>query len=99
MKINGKVSKEFETFVQEVSEQENLAEWTLEIWDCKSESECDSVQKIIYFGLCDTLFKTKWLFLHEVAHALASTEIGSKDWEDSLCYREKVAEGICSIVN
>ncbi len=74
------IPPEFPEFVAHVSEREYLGDWTLDIWSCKGEGICDVDTKMIRFGLCETMFRTKHLFLHEVAHALHPGEMKSKEW-------------------
>jgi hypothetical protein len=74
------IPPEFVDFVVYISEQEGLDDWTLDIWGCRGEGICEVERKKIRFGLCNTMFRTKHLFLHEVAHALHPGKMRSPAW-------------------
>jgi hypothetical protein len=77
----------FIEYAQQIAGAEGLGEWTLDLWSCEGEGVCEENKKIIRFGLCTTLFRTKHLFLHEVAHALCSKGRKDPSWDDSYWHR------------
>lgn len=90
--VEDPVPKEFLDFVKHVSDKEGLGTWRLDIWNCKGEGVCEDDERLIRFGLSKTMFRTKHLFLHEVAHALHPGKRPSKEWDDSFCHCESWQE-------
>ena len=80
------VSGEFLSFVQKVSEKENLNDWKLIIWNLKGEAECINDMKLIYIAAKSDIEMMKAWFLHEVSHATFEMNGGSK--EDSIWHRK-----------
>ena len=80
------VSGEFLSFVQIVSEKENLNDWKLIIWNLEGEAECINDMKLIYIAPKPDIEVMKAWFLHEVSHATFEMKGGSK--EDSISHRK-----------
>ena len=80
------VSGEFLSFVQIISEKENLNVWKLIVWNLEGEAECINDVKLMYIAVKSDIEMMKAWFLHEVAHATFEMKGGSK--EDSIWHRK-----------
>lgn len=92
MLVTKTVDPAFIKFVNSVSEGEELSEWQLDIWSCDGEGICEGNRKRIRMGICSNVFRTKCLFLHEVAHAIHPGARKTKEWDNSYWHRKSWQE-------